>query len=467
MQEFQISKNNNEIIISENNEQIILKSNLSKINTITLLRKYIKDQATINENDFNNMVYTVNSNEDWSCLYFLNSEEECIFIIDFKNEKLFNLKNLEASQSYISKLNFNNINIDTSIEWFNNFHFYIRSDFIYYSNRDYSTNRYYLEAFKDFNKLKVCEILAKQGFKNKSWEFNRAIIEPLYNKIKNNEKFKINEIFKLSKYHYNLLQKIKLLNYTSFYYDDTYINMFKEKNSIYFEYLLKTYGLNKSSNSSNLSVLIKYNNLFIHDFIKNNYNLNKLIDYINIDCDHQGIEYKTDAIQLLIDYVNMNLDMEITNFEKYPRYLKTYHDIILKNYKIKLDEIKVNKFNKLKESKNYLQYDKNNKQKKNQYIVSIPNTLEEIVKEGSSLNHCVASYIDKVIEDKSFICFMRYKSKPLESLITLEIIDNKIVHAKGQQNRNPSQEELKFLEEYQRYLDNKNIFNKKKGVINE
>lgn len=143
----------------------------------------------------------------------------------------------------------------------------------------------------------------------------------------------------------------------------------------------------------------------------------------------------------------MNVDMGIKDFVKYPRYLKTYHDIVLKNYKVKLDDIKNNKYLKLKELKSNLNFSKDN------YEVIIPNSLQDIVIEGSTLNHCVASYIDKVLDNQSFICFMRDKKQIDKPLITLEIVGGYIVHCKGQSNRNPYEEEAKFLTGYQVYLN--------------
>ena len=57
-----------------------------------------------------------------------------------------------------------------------------------------------------------------------------------------------------------------------------------------------------------------------------------------------------------------------------------------------------------------------------------------------------------MIDGETAIVFMRERKKPSESLITLEIIGERIAQAKGFRNRGPSEEEGKFLEKYSAHL---------------
>jgi len=74
--------------------------------------------------------------------------------------------------------------------------------------------------------------------------------------------------------------------------------------------------------------------------------------------------------------------------------------------------------------------------------------IKEIVKEGTSLSHCVGSYIDKILDNKTYIFFLRKKEAPEQSLVTLEYKDGKIVTAKGSCNREINKEEKEFLQVY-------------------
>ena len=56
-----------------------------------------------------------------------------------------------------------------------------------------------------------------------------------------------------------------------------------------------------------------------------------------------------------------------------------------------------------------------------EYIIRIPNTLSEIVKEGSNLHHCVSNYTDSHAQGNTTILFLRKKSAPDKSFYTIEL----------------------------------------------
>ena len=454
MQQFQIQQNENEIILSEDSNHLVLKSGLSKNKTMELLRKYIKENSTV-RSDVDYVVRKIETNSNWSCLFFKNKEDEIILTIDFKNDIILNLNEIEATKTYCYNLVFNIHDIEIKELWVTNFINLLQSSFIQPSDRDISLNTYFRQAVKDFNKLKTIEIFAKQGFRKENY-YKSDHFNKVYTHLNNKEKFKFHELFGLTKSQYILCKEKDLINDRE--YLQTFVYLLNHDAKIYIEYLIRNYDCNSYT-------LRKFSDTILtNDYMVKNYDLYKLIDYFYIDCDHQGISESYEAMKYLSDYVNMNRDMQIKDFIKYPRYLKTYHDIVAKNYKVKINEIKNNKYNnELKRKYSYLQFSKNK-----EYEVIIPETLNDIVIEGSTLNHCVASYVDKVVEDKSFICFMRKKKEIDKSLITLEIVNNHIVHMKGQSNRSPFSEEESFLKEYQSYIyKNTKIENIKIGEVIE
>lgn len=176
------------------------------------------------------------------------------------------------------------------------------------------------------------------------------------------------------------------------------------------------------------------------------YSLDRLLEYVTEDCQRQGITSTTEAFEVWRDYIVMCKDLELPKFEKYPRYLKTMHDIVQMNFRYKEDEIKNKKFATQIKDRKHLEFVSKNKELP--YIVKNPIVTKDLVKEGSSLSHCVSVYIDKVIDGKTFINFLRFKSKEEESLLTLEIQGDKLYNAKGFGNRLPNQKEKEFLQLY-------------------
>lgn len=170
-----------------------------------------------------------------------------------------------------------------------------------------------------------------------------------------------------------------------------------------------------------------------------NYDLPSLINYLfeylkpfeNLDLG--------DATSELYDYYRM-AKLIGRNVKKYPKYLRSMHDIITANYNAYQKNYNEDLFYKLRKS------DLEHEGKK--FSIVIPSTPKEIIKEGTDLNHCVGSYIDKILKGETYIFFLRLKKDKEKSLITLEIIGKEIINAKGSYNRPLEEEERDFLETY-------------------
>jgi len=191
---------------------------------------------------------------------------------------------------------------------------------------------------------------------------------------------------------------------------------------------------------------------------KHNYEEKRLADYLYRDIYNQGLEISSnhyghnDAVTLLYDYANMNKDMN-KEFDKYPRYLSTYHDIAEKNYEIKKDQILSKKFAKrveeLKET--------NVEFKDDVYSIILPKSSKDLANEGLSLNHCVASYYARMAEGETTIVFLRKNEEAKKSLVTIELsLDKQLVQAKGVRNSTPNKAEMDFIKKYLNHLENSN-----------
>ena len=58
------------------------------------------------------------------------------------------------------------------------------------------------------------------------------------------------------------------------------------------------------------------------------------------------------------------------------------------------------------------------------YIITIPTTAQDIVTEGKEMHHCVGSYVDRVVDGRDYICFVRHKDNPSIPYITCEVYTN-------------------------------------------
>jgi hypothetical protein len=179
--------------------------------------------------------------------------------------------------------------------------------------------------------------------------------------------------------------------------------------------------------------------------IKMGYDKFKLTDYICRGLPNQGIEEVEDGLSILHDYARMNVQMK-NDFDKYPRYLKTLHDITSKNYEVLKNKTFKSRFSKV--CKTFKKYEYKNEK----YSVITPAKHEDLIQEGIRLNHCVASYADDIADKISIVLFLRLNSEIQKPLVTIEIKGNKIIQAKGHSNSNPKNEEKIFLEEYKNYL---------------
>jgi hypothetical protein len=202
----------------------------------------------------------------------------------------------------------------------------------------------------------------------------------------------------------------------------------------------------------------------IKGLIKFGYEPKRLMDYLYRDIYNQGEELELEsnwdcgALGDFYDYVRMNKEMK-KDFEKYPRYLATMHNITVKNYELVEDKIVEEKF---------AERVKNLKSMRLEYIgddhcVILPRNSKDLINEGQNLSHCVASYYKRMASGGTNIVFLRKKNNIKESLVTIEVnVDENskysIVQAKGKNNSAPQKAEYDFISKYLKHL-NKEIQN--------
>ena len=193
--------------------------------------------------------------------------------------------------------------------------------------------------------------------------------------------------------------------------------------------------------SATLSAYLRDNNSYRNSKFYQFYTFGKFMDYVCEEAVNQGFKSLNSFIGELRDYLNMCVSMDIKP-TLYSSYLKQTHDITSRNYEVKLTEEQNEMFeNAYKDFKPYTTKD-------GKYSVIRPKNADDIKHEGSELNHCVSSYISKVIRRNCLIVFLRKADKLDKSLVTMEINNDAIVQARGASNRSIDEVEFAAINEY-------------------
>jgi len=179
-----------------------------------------------------------------------------------------------------------------------------------------------------------------------------------------------------------------------------------------------------------------YYNKLLSDY---GYSAKVLLLYIDQLKTFEALDDIGSILTELYDYANM-MNTISPRFDKYPRHFLTTHKIASRNY----ERLK----KKFSEDIFKTRIDKSLEFAFKDYIFIYPESTEDIKTEAVRQNNCVASYIDKVIDGTCHILFMRKKSEPDESLVTIEIRDNHIVQAKRRFNDPVTKEDQEAIDKW-------------------
>lgn len=113
---------------------------------------------------------------------------------------------------------------------------------------------------------------------------------------------------------------------------------------------------------------------------------------------------------------NLEIDPDINNIKTCEE-LQDRHDKILIIYRISKTKLNEGKYSDIKSTYQDFVYEND------KYLIRYPETLKEIVEEGSELHHCVGSYCDRVLQKTDYILFLREKTNPSASFITINLIE--------------------------------------------
>ncbi len=148
--------------------------------------------------------------------------------------------------------------------------------------------------------------------------------------------------------------------------------------------------------------------------------------------------------------VYLNLDMSIPK-NRYPHDFKRWHDIRIDEYhtaKAIADEKEraelYEKFATVAQKYEGLQY-----KRQAAFIMLIPNSPADLIREGNQLSHCVGrmGYDQKFAREETLIFFVRNITEPDEPFVTIEysIQQHKILQCHGYRNSTPNDNVLHFI----------------------
>jgi len=169
----------------------------------------------------------------------------------------------------------------------------------------------------------------------------------------------------------------------------------------------------------------------------------RFIEYIFFDLYAQGkFNITREFFNRYLDYLKMQIDLYGEIKEKYPKHFETEHDIL--TLKVSLNKFKIEEEKFKKEMSKY----KGLEFSDSKYLIKLPSVPDDLKKEGESLNHCVGGYGSRVANGQCGVVFLRKKDFSEESLITIEVIKDRIVQMQGGEKRKPNPDEWKFIQKW-------------------
>lgn len=178
---------------------------------------------------------------------------------------------------------------------------------------------------------------------------------------------------------------------------------------------------------------------------------NIVLDYLNAQKSLCG-SFETAQIFLddyLMTFVNDETLLTLTKKELknklLPSNLVTAHNYATKYKHIKCDNVRLQKV--------CATYTKTYQYTDDMYTVIAPTDFTSLLTESATLDHCVATYTNRIINGTSVILFLRENSFPDRPFYTLECRGLKVVQCRGYKNRNPPEEVKQFLNTYEKYLE--------------
>lgn len=190
-----------------------------------------------------------------------------------------------------------------------------------------------------------------------------------------------------------------------------------------------------------------YESRFIRLLDEYGYTAKALLTYIDYLKTFEALDGVDSMLREIEDYARMMRQIS-PKFDKYPRHFLTTHKIASRNYNRLKHQFDEEKF------KNRINLDMEHTFDKFRFIY--PKCIQDIKDESVQMSNCVSSYVQKVIDGKCDILFLRYKDSPDKSLVTIEVRNGKIVQALQRYNHPLTDEQREIVNRWNQWYANKN-----------
>lgn len=142
----------------------------------------------------------------------------------------------------------------------------------------------------------------------------------------------------------------------------------------------------------------------------------------------------------------MNYDLK-NSFVLYPKDLQKSHDDAARHLKLKKNERTRRDFQAVYEGlEGKMDFELDGMK------IVYPKTVDDIVREGQTLHHCVGTYGERVAEKECVILFLRKTEKPEKSYYTIEIQGQEVIQVEGYSHLAPTPEVETFMEEWKQQV---------------
>lgn len=155
------------------------------------------------------------------------------------------------------------------------------------------------------------------------------------------------------------------------------------------------------------------------------YQAKALMQYIDYLKTYEALDDMCFIMRELADYCHMMYQIN-PHFDKYPKHFLTTFKIASRNYNRLKQEFDEAEFKKRINPEMEYRY--------NDFVFIYPKSTDEIKGEAVQQNNCVASYIARVIKGDCDILFMRNRDTPEKSLVTIQVVDGRIVQSRQRYN---------------------------------
>ena len=145
------------------------------------------------------------------------------------------------------------------------------------------------------------------------------------------------------------------------------------------------------------------------------------------------------------DYLKMEKAIkhnQMRKMNKYPSHFLSQFHILKKEYNAFKKEYDNALFKEQCDNFRHLE------KKYKKYQIVVPEKINEIENEADELHHCVRTYIDRVIDGRTLICFLRDNENVDEPLVTIEVKNGEVTQAYGIYDGKPEEDAIETMRKW-------------------